>query len=756
MQYSKRVAVAAAFLAAARAAEPEPRPSNEAYKESKAKEAAAAAEAQAKQSKMSAVGKVVTMLKDLRDNVKAEGEKEAQSYNKFACFCKDAQSSKAADIQKGSDRKGELVANLESLATARDTLDSTIKGLTDDIDAAEKEMKIAKATRGKELKTYKMNEADLSGAIHALQEAIKALKASAGGGASMLQVRAAQEELRSEALRKALATADALGISGASKVVAFLSEGDVPMEDYKFHSGSIIDTLEGLLKEFRAEKVTVDEEEVAAVHAHESFMQEKTDIVKAKNGELTAAKKSKSQKQEEMATTSELHSTVAATLLEDQAYLKELSSMCQNKAVTWDSRSQVRQDELSALTAAIGIIEGAVSEKTSGKTVRLFQGASAKMAELVAKSPAAMEALELDAEEFEDGAPSFLQEQRQHSGAFLAPVSRFGTDGEKDALVALFRGKSKELHSAALTMLAGQISADPLAKVKTLIEELIERLLKEASSEQSHKGWCDKSISAAEQKRDFAATEVKELNGRMAKLEARRDILAEELSTLASEISKLNTEKDEAVQMRSDEKTENENTIAEAKEGLDAVKSAIDLLQKFYATAAKSKVAVSLSQQGPAEDAPDAGFESGEAYTGAQGASGGVIGMLQVIEGDFVRTMTETQKAEDQAVADHQQYLTDTGKSIAEKTTAESQKTTQKGEAEDSLSTAEDSLKSEMETLSGSVKELMELKPACIDTGMSYEDRVAKREEEVAALKKGLCILEQYQKYGPDAVGTAC
>lgn len=30
----------------------------------------------------------------------------------------------------------------------------------------------------------------------------------------------------------------------------------------------------------------------------------------------------------------------------------------------------------------------------------------------------------------------------------------------------------------------------------------------------------------------------------------------------------------------------------------------------------------------------------------------------------------------------------------------------------------------------------------CIDTGMSYEERVEKREEEIEALHKALCILD--------------
>ena len=44
-----------------------------------------------------------------------------------------------------------------------------------------------------------------------------------------------------------------------------------------------------------------------------------------------------------------------------------------------------------------------------------------------------------------------------------------------------------------------------------------------------------------------------------------------------------------------------------------------------------------------------------------------VIGMLEVIEGDFQRTISETEKAEKQAAQDHTAFMTETGKSLAEK-----------------------------------------------------------------------------------------
>merc|ERR1719261_1021723 len=177
------------------------------------------------------------------------------------------------------------------------------------------------------------------------------------------------------------------------------------------------------------------------------------------------------------------------------------------------------------------------------------------------------------------------------------------------------------MKSMLLLRLASQIAADPFAKVKKLIQELIERLLAEAAAEANQKGWCDKSLGDAEQKRDYAAEEIAALNAEMAKLEATRDKLTEEIGILDEEIGELKAARDKATKIRAIEKAENEETIKTAQEGLVAIEMAMDILTKFYKTAAKATVPA----QGPMDDAPDSGFKSGEAYTGAQGSSTGII-----------------------------------------------------------------------------------------------------------------------------------
>merc|ERR1719214_43943 len=197
----------------------------------------------------------------------------------------------------------------------------------------------------------------------------------------------------------------------------------------------------------------------------------------------------------------------------------------------------------------------------------------------------------------------------------------------------------------------------------------------------------------------------------MAQLEARRNKLTEEIGVLADELEELSAKMKEATQMREDEKTENENTIQEAGFGLDAVKSAIDILDKFYKTAAKEKVDLGLIQKGPADDAPGMAFDIGEEYTGAGGESGGILGMLDVIKSDFERTISTTNKAESSNEKEYQKFMTETGKSLAEKTMAEEQKDDQHANTVEELDSARESLDAEAAILSTSIKELIELKP---------------------------------------------
>jgi len=715
------------------------RPSNKEWKADQQAKADDKAAAAADQSKMAAVDKVVSMLEDLQLQVLAEGEAEAATYNKFACFCKTTQKEKSESIKTGKDDKASLSADIKKLSKERDDLDDKISKHKDNIKKAEDEMKKATEKSDAALKEYRVNEEDLKGALYALTEAIKVLKSSKTP--SLVQLQSIGKTVQRAALM-----ADALGLGGASVQKAatfFLQQGDVPveMEDYKFHSSGIVETLEKLLNDFRKTKADVDADEVKRVQEYDMFMQDRTDYVKAQTLALNEAKKTRDQKIEDIGTASQELTTVSAQLLDDMEYLDELNTICSEKAKTWDQRTKLRANELTAITQATGIVKATVAEKTQSSTIRFAQtGSVLHLADAVASSDGAMEAIEAEAEISESSeAVGFLQKRSVQKHAPAA------ADGGRDLIISLLKGKGQELKSTLLTSLASRIAADPFAKIKKLIQELIERLLQEAANEANQKGWCDKATADATQKREYAADEIEGLNAKMAKLEALSAKLGEELKELNKQIKELTDSRAEAEKNRKEEKAENANTVSEAKAGLAAVKMAIDILDKFYKTSAKAKV-----------DAPDAGFDNGEAYKGAAAESGGIIGMMEVIQSDFERTISETKKAEAQAENEHLEFMTETGKSLAEKNVAKKEKTRLKDETDNNFNDAEDEMSSQSKILVTSIKELIELKAACVDTGMSYADRVAMREQEIASLKKALCILGAYAQYGPDGLADAC
>jgi hypothetical protein len=734
-----------------------PRPNLTTWKASKEAEAEASAAAAAREKKMAAVNKAMQLLESLKTQVLKEGEAEAATYNKFACFCQDTTSEKLASIKKGEDEKNELVSTIGKLTTRRDGLDGTIQSALDAIALAEKQMKDKTGERKKTLKLYETNAADLRAALEALAGAIKTLKSSRTP--SLVQLQSVSETVRTAAM-----LADALGLNSrtSSSAMTFLlqqsEQPEVQMEDYKFHSNNIISTLEGLNEDFKQTKIGVDQDEVESVKNYDIFMQDQTHKKKMKNKELDQARKDKAQTVDSIAMASQQLTTVEADLMDNKEYTEKLSQMCRDKALTWDQRTRVRADELATLTQAIGIVGGAVKGNTSATTIRFVQQAtSIRLAKSVAADAGAMDAIEAAAEEA-DASPAFVQVASEQHGRLRASLNRqllVGAGDGRDAIVRVLQSQGQQLKSTLLTALASRIAADPFAKVKQLIQELIERLLQEAANEANQKGWCDKATADAKQKRDYAAEEIASLDGEMATLEASRDRLAEELDILSDEIQELYDSRNTTQTERSEEQAQNAATVEEAEEGLSALNMCIDLLDKFYKTVKKESVNISLVQ-GPSDDAPGAGFDIGEAYTGAQSEAGGILGMLDVMKSDFERTVSETQKAEAQAEQDHLEFLTETGKSLAEKVEAESQKDEQKRDIVGKLGEAKSELAQQVGLLDGFVRELLDLKPVCIDTGMSYQDRVARREEEIESLNKALCIFDNYAEYGPEGATGNC
>merc|ERR1719482_2270099 len=266
-----------------------------------------------------------------------------------------------------------------------------------------------------------------------------------------------------------------------------------------------------------------------------------------------------------------------------------------------------------------------------------------------------------------------------------------------------------------------------------MIKDLIVKLMEEANEEAEHKGWCDTELSTNEQTRKEKTEAVEVLHAEIDELQASIAKLTEEITDLTAAVAAIDEAVAKATKIREEEKAKNTETIKDAQEAQTAVAQALTVLKEFYAKAAE---ATALVQQQP--EAPEI-FD--KPYKGMQGASGGVVGMLEVIQSDFERLEQETEAAEVQAQKEYDQFMDDSAVDKAQKKTDIEHKERKKQNDEQAMEEAKKDLDGTQKELDAALAYYEKLKPSCVDTGVSYEDRVARRKEEIESLQEALRIL---------------
>jgi len=676
----------------------------------------------------SPVEKVITMLEDLQTQVITEGKTEATTYDKFACFCKDMTDDKTEAINTGETNVESLTATMGALGSRRADLDTDIDDLNKDIADKHNQITEAKEKRAKEFAEYQAYMADLKDMEAELKGAKEALK-NGMKGAALAQL--------TQKLQKVQVTLNQAPSAHMGEIA------------YQQHSAKLLKKVIEMEADTVRTIVEVEADEQKAQQDHDKKVLRLQLEIGSKEDAKSRTEERKADTSADLASTQQELTATLAQLSDDKAYIKDLVAKCEDKAKEYDQRSTMRSSELSALTQALTILGGAVSESHGKNTVRLVE----KKATL--SKTVLPEADEDEDEDEEDEAVSFLQEASSRSKlvqlatavktkGFLAPVD--SSASTRDQLVELLRTKSTTLKSTALASLAVKAQADPFAKIKQLVDELINRLMQEAADEASHKGWCDKELTNAKQRRGENADSVRELNTKLEWGEAKRDKLAANIEKLEKELAELNASLDETTKQREEESAENQATVDEAKEGLEAINKAIDTLEKFYGDAKDAEVeglvqvGAKRRHTGVDDDAPDTGFSG--ANKGSQGAAGGILAMMEVIQSDFERTIKETERTEKMAETDFLELEHTTKTSIEDKEGALEGAQSDHSATVDEIGSNLEDLKDKQALMDKALQELEELRPACIDTGMSYEERVAAREQEIEALNDALCIID--------------
>merc|ERR1719390_147277 len=251
---------------------------------------------------------------------------------------------------------------------------------------------------------------------------------------------------------------------------------------------------------------------------------------------------------------------------------------------------------------------------------------------------------------------------------------------------------------------------------------MIAKLKEEAAAEAAHNAWCAEELKNNKLKRDKKTAKVNLLTAELNELTASIETMGKTIQTLIKEQADLTKALKDATEQRNAEHAKNTKAIADAKAGAAAVGQALSVLKEFYSAQA------ALLQEG--KQVPEMA-----AYSGQQAGKGGIVGMLEVIESDFLRLESDTTTEEQENAAEYETFSADATADKKAKHKEELHTKLDKDDAEFKKSGVTKDLEAVQAELDKANDYYESLKPQCLEVKVSYEERVAKRKQEIESLK---------------------
>jgi len=640
----------------------------------------------------SPVSKVFEMLSDLQAKIIKEGEAAQKTYDEFSEWCEDRSKNVGFEIKTGKSEIAELQASIQKEASNIGAQTTKIEELSGSIASNEADLAAAQKIRNAEAADFAAQEKELTEVNGMLERAISVLEREMKkGGAAMVQVQSAKsivDALNAMVSATVISAADSKALTALVQSSQDSQEGDDEMGApaaavYESKSGGIVDTLEGLLEKSEGQLEKARKTEQTSAQNFAMLKQSITDEVEFANKDMAAAKKSKAASEEGKATAEGDLAVTTKDLAEDETTLKTLHQDCMTGAEDFQSETKSRGEELSALATAQKVLKEALG------------GAAAQTYSFLQVNSASSLSTGVDLANFE--AVRFVRElARKVNSVELAQLA-------------------SRMQSAMRFASAG--GADPFAKVKGLIADMISKLEADAQGDASHKAYCDKETAEANAKKADRTALIDKLSTSIDSMNAKSAKLKEEVGALNNQLAQLASSQAEMDKIRAEEKGLYTKNHAEMKQGIDGVQKALSVLRDYYAAEGKSHAA-------------------------AEGAGSGIIGMLEVVESDFSKGLAEMEVSESTAASDYDRVSKQNEIARTMKGQDSKYKAKESASLDKSVSETSSDLQSTQAELDSIMEQLAKLANMCVAKAEPYAERKARRESEVAGLKEALSILE--------------
>jgi len=628
------------------------------------------------------VQKVLTMMSEMKAKGEKMMEEEAKTFKDYTSWVDDQSTQLGFEIKTAKSDIEKLLATIAKADSDADTLSGEIGELEADIQSNTNSKNSAIALRKEEHAAYVEISTDYGESVDALERAIQTLESKnydVPTAMAYLQKTAAKKQGMRRVLAALLETKSQEAVKGGPAVAA-----------YEFQSGGIIELLESFLTKFKGELEAVNEEESNKAHNHEMEMIHLSDEIAYAKKELEEKSVLKAKAVEESAAAQSDLASTKAELAEDEKTLADMKATYASKSDTFAANQEVRKQELAAIAKAIEIISDPSVAGSYSEHINLVQ-TSKKIS---------------------------LLQVRSLSTRVAA----------REQAARLLQRKGQALASQTLQTLAAQMMSNPFDKVIGMIKDLVAKLKEEAAAEADHKAWCDEQLKTNKLKREKKTSMVEKLTAEIESMTESIASMGEKIATLAKEQADLQKAMSEATAQRTKEKATNTDTMADATAGEEATKAALVVLKEFYASQSFLQT----------KQVPEMA-----AYKGMSSAKGGVVGMLEVISSDFARLFADTKAAETTAAAEYDTFMSDAKASVKAKHDLEYKTSLEKDQTEFEKAQTTKDLNANQEELDKALAYKEYLKPVCLEVHVSYEERVARRKEEIEALKEAYAILDK-------------
>lgn len=391
------------------------------------------------------LAKVQDLLRSLVSAVDADGKVEDVAYRKYTSWCKTTLAASKFNFEQVTSQKEKLEATVNKASADAESSTMKIEELASSLSAAETELNKATMVREKEARDSASGEKELAQMSDAIGRAIgvleKEMRKGRKGAASLAQLDGKSMDKVLAAFTAVLAAA-ALPAADKDQLLGLVQNNDDNVQAhhqpaYESHTSGLLETLEDLKERADEELRALRVDETAKHHQYEKLKASIEREIAAMRKDLASEKSEKAAAEETKAMGKRDLAKAVEELKNSDSDLEMVRDQCKRAAADHEETVAARKEEMQVINDAMKVLNEACGEGSASLlqlTASLRVTAGSRAAELVRRLA-----------------------RRHRSSALAQLASRLG---------ALAR-----------------YSADPFAKVKNLIEDMIAKLQQQAAKE---------------------------------------------------------------------------------------------------------------------------------------------------------------------------------------------------------------------------------------------------------------------------------